>query len=324
MKSRRLLDPDFAKTAEVPGIEFTHEALPALNAAMEVMFADLFGERDRSVSVSEYTAPVALGAPDVRLYVYTPPGKALRGAIFHIHGGGFVFCDVPMHTALNQQRARDHDCVVVSVEYRLASAAPYPAPIEDCYAGLKWTVDHAAELGIDPTRIVVLGESAGGGLAAALCLLARDKGGPAIAHQFLSYPMLDHRTGTAADVYANPYAGEFGWTRGNNSFGWRCMLGEIDPAGDVPATCSPARATNLAGLPPAFIAVGALDLFVDEDIDYAARLGRDGVPIELHVYPGAPHGFDLSPEALPLIMQAKEDRDRALRKALNTNRRTAA
>ncbi len=315
MTTRHLVDPALESFLEAPPLAITQETLPMAREMLKGIYAAVLGEGDPEVIVSECIVPGPAGAPDVRLYVYTPPGpKTARPALFHLHGGGFILGDAAMMTPLSQGRAKAFDCVVVSVDYRLAPETPYPGPVEDCYAGLKWVAEHAAELGIDPARIVVGGESAGGGLAAALCLLARERGGPAVAMQFLIYPMLDHRTATPADVHANPNAGEFAWTHGANRFGWSAMLGGIDPAGEVPATCSPARAASLAGLPPTFIGVGALDLFVDEDIDYAARLGRDGVPIELHVYPGAFHAFDVVAGA-PVAIQFQEDCARALNKA---------
>jgi len=315
MNSRHLVDPALESFIEAPPLHITEETLPEAREMINQIYGAVLGEGDPKVTVAEHLVAGAPGAPEVRLYVYTPPGpKTLRPALFHIHGGGYVLGDAAMMGPLSQARASGLDCVVVSVDYRLAPETPYPGPVEDCYAALSWTVEHAAELGIDPRRIVVGGESAGGGLAAALCLLARDRAWPAVAYQFLIYPMLDHRTATPADLYANPHAGEFAWTHPANRFGWSAMLGTIDPAAGVPSYCSPARAATLAGLPPAFIGVGALDLFVDEDIDYAARLGRDGVPVELHVYPGAFHAFDAVATA-PVAIQFQQDCARALQRA---------
>ncbi len=315
MSSRHLVDPALEAFLAAPAMEITPETLPAVREGIKMIYAATLGESDPAVTSSMRTIAGPAGSPDVTLHIYTPAGPAMaRPVLYHIHGGGFILGDVAMMAPMSQGRAKLFDCVVVSVDYRLCPETPYPGPVEDCYAGLKWIVDHAEELGVDPERVVVGGESAGGGLAAALCLLARERGGPAVALQFLIYPMLDHRTATDADIYANRHAGEFAWTHAANRFGWSAMLGDLDPAGDIPGTCSPARATTLAGLPPAFIAVGALDLFVDEDIDYAARLGRDGVPVELHVYPGAFHAFDLVAGA-PVALQFQEDCARALRKA---------
>jgi acetyl esterase/lipase len=177
--------------------------------------------------------------------------------------------------------------VGVSVEYRLAPETPYPGPLEDCYAGLKWVFEHADQLGIDRTRIGIGGSSAGAGLAAALALLARELGGPRPTFQLLAYPMLDDRRTTESSTWHDVPT----WTPASNEFGWRSYLGDLD-GGEVPFLAAPARAPDLSGLPSALIFVGTLDGFCDEDVLYAMRLYQAGVPTELHVYPGAPHGFD--------------------------------
>jgi acetyl esterase/lipase len=174
----------------------------------------------------------------------------------------------------------------VSVEYRLAPETPYPGPLEDCYAGLRWTFEHAEELGIQPERIGVTGSSAGGGLAAALALLARDRGELAPAFVLLECPMIDDRQITSSSRrHGLPV-----WSREANEFGWRAYLGERY-GGDVPAYAAPARATDLTGLPPTMVIVGTADGFLDESIDYALRLNHAGVPTDLHVLAGAPHGI---------------------------------
>ena len=233
--------------------------------------------------------PGDLGGVPVEVLTYRPAARAVRPALLHIHGGGFVFGSAHDHDLINQHLAMALDCVVASVEYRRAPEAPHPAALLDCHAALCWLAGAASTLGIDPDRIVVTGDSAGGGLAASLCQLARDAGGPRIAAQILTYPMLDDRTSDDPDP--NPYAGEFLWTRQHNRYAWSALLGRR--AGDPPPHAVPARTTNLSGLPPATLFVGALDLFIDEAIDYARRLARDGVPVGLRVYPGAYHGFDL-------------------------------
>ena len=213
---------------------------------------------------------------------------------------------------MHRPLAEELGCVIVSVDYRLAPETPHPGPVEDCYAGLAWTFAHAGELGIDPARVGVAGESAGGGLAASLALLARDRGEHRLAFQHLTYPMLDDRT-CITDVH--PHTGAFIWTPHNNRFGWSALLGH-DPGGQaVSPYAAAARAEDLSGLPPTFIATGALDLFLDEDIDYARRLIRAGVPTELHVYPGAFHGFDIHPTAA-VAVAARADRVAALRRVL--------
>jgi acetyl esterase/lipase len=176
----------------------------------------------------------------------------------------------------------------VSVEYRLAPETAYPGPLDDCYAGLRWTLEHAEELGIAPDRIGISGVSAGGGLAAALALLARDRAEVPVAFQLLECPMIDDRqTTSSSQLDGLPI-----WSREANEFGWRSYLGDLY-GGDVPAYAAAAHATDLSGLPPALVIVGGADGFRDEDIEYALRLNQAGVPTELHVLPGAPHGVQM-------------------------------
>jgi acetyl esterase/lipase len=247
---------------------------------------------------------VVAGDPDVTVRVHRP--KALDGAlpcVYSMHGGGYVIGTYAVDDAQFDQLCPKLGVVGVSVDYRLAPETPYPGPLEDCYRGLRWTFEHADDLGIDARRIGVTGVSAGGGLAAALALLARDRGEVRIAFQLLDSPMLDDRQMTPSSQQdALPV-----WSRGSNTFGWRSYLGELYGRDDVPSTAAPARATDLAGLPPAFVAVGAVDGFRDEDVDYALRLNQSGVPTELHVYPGACHGFSqLAPEA-PVARRCRRD-----------------
>jgi triacylglycerol lipase len=238
--------------------------------------------------------PGPAGAPRVPIRLFTPRGEPrLRPGILQIHGGGYILGSAEISDAENRVMAAGQDAVIVSVDYRLAPETPFPGPVEDCYAALCWLADNADELGVDPERIVVLGSSAGGGLAAATALVARDRGGPKLAGQYLIYPMIDHRTGGEQHRGANAHVGEFIWTRGLNRFGWDAMRGTepIDPARIH--HFSPALAEDLSGLPPTYIATGALDLFLEEDVDYAMRLAHAGIPTELHVYPGAIHAFDM-------------------------------
>lgn len=204
-------------------------------------------------------------------------------------------------------------CMVASVDWRKAPEHPYPAARYDCYRGLKWTVDHAAELGVDADRIAVGGASSGGGLAAGLVLLARDRGGPDIAFQLLIYPMIDDRNVTPSS-HAITY--ERVWTRESNLIGWRSHLAALSGTAMVPPYAAASRATNLADLPPTFIAVGDLDLFLDESLEYAQRLAQALVRTEFHVYPGAFHGFDLLAPDAEVSKRFARDRDEALQRAL--------
>lgn len=228
----------------------------------------------------------------VRVHQPTEPGTG-RPCVYSIHGGGYVLGSFVMDDARFARWCPMFDCVGVSVEYRLAPEHPYPTPLEDCYAGLQWVHEHAADLGVDPERIGITGISAGGGLAAALALLARDRGGPRIAFQLLECPMLCDRQVTPSSRLDELAV----WNRHSNTYGWQAYLGDRYGSDDVPATAAPARAQDLSGLPPALVLVGGADGFRDEDIEYALRLGQAGVPTELHVYPGAPHGAQMVPDA---------------------------
>jgi acetyl esterase len=310
--TRHLVDPQIAPMLEMPALDLTDEALPEIRA--NPLFT---GELvpPPPFPVSEAFAPVA-GGPAVRLVIMNPPSTATnRGAILHLHGGGMVVGTADRAVADKPQLALEHDCVVVSVDYRLAPETPFPGPQEDNYAALHWLVAHAAELGVDPARIVVMGESAGGGLAASLALMARDTGGPKLAGQVLIYPMLDWRTGGPDCPYGNRHTGEWIWTRDKNRFGWEALRGDYQPTDARSAWFSPALAHDLADLPPAYISTGALDLFVDENLAYARRLIDGGVPTELHVYPGAIHAFEMVPDT-SLAEQAAMDLRRGLGRLL--------
>jgi acetyl esterase/lipase len=180
---------------------------------------------------------------------------------------------------------------LVMVDYRLSPETQFPGPLEDCYAALKWMVANAKELNIDPKRIGVFGASAGATLAAGVALLARDRDGIPLAHVHLTQPMLDDRT--SVDPQLSPYVGEFGWTRESNAVGWEARLGMAPGAVGVSPYAAPGRMEDLSGMAPTFISCGALDLFAEESLQFAQRLIRGGVPTELHIYPGAPHGAPL-------------------------------
>ena len=201
---------------------------------------------------------------------------------------------------------------VVSVDWRRTPEHPFPAPMDDCYAGLAWTHRHAAELNVDPERIAVGGASSGGGSAAGLVLLARDRGEFPVCFQLLIYPMLDDRNVTPASVTLTDRRA---WNRASNLIGWRAYVGDAAGTDRVSPYAAPARATDLTGLPPAYLAVGDLDLFIDEDIEYAQRLQQAGVPTELHVYPGGSHAFESYAPASALARRFVRDRDEALVRA---------
>ena len=314
MSSKHLVDPQLVPLIEqLPGFGLDAATLTDMRAMLIAMGTATQAPAD-DVDVTERRVPGPAGAPDVRVLVSSPKAEgASRPGILHIHGGGYVLGAAEMTLETDAAYARGLGAVTVSVDYRLAPETPHPGPLEDCYAGLKWLHANAEALGVDASRIVVTGESAGGGLAAALVLLARDRAEVPVAFQHLIFPMLDDRTVTAEDPSA--LHGEFVWTRPDNHFGWASLLGAEPGSPDISYHAAPARAPDLAGLPPTFISCGALDLFLEEDMEYARRLIRAGVPTELHIYPGAPHGFMFVPDAEVTKAYAR-DSMAALEKAL--------
>ena len=269
--------------AALPGIRASWVAPPALPAP--------------AASVESRTIPGRRGDPDIAIQLIgAKPSASPRPAILHIHGGGMVSGRAQNMTAFCQTVADEFDCVIVNVDYRLAPETPYPGPVEDNYAALAWLHANAAALGVDRSRIAVMGESAGGGLAALVAITARDRGDIPLCYQLLIYPMLDDRTGSTpvASLLPKP----IGWSAEANFFGWSAFLGVPAGSRNIPAGAVPARVANLEGLPPCFIGVGSIDLFCGEDMVYARRLIDAGVPTQLQVTPGAFHAFDfVVPEA---------------------------
>jgi acetyl esterase/lipase len=264
--------------------------------------------------VDDRLAPGPEGAPDVLVRCYRPADlPAPAPALYWIHGGGLVLGDVAMNDVACAGIANRLGILVASVEYRLAPEFPFPAGLEDCYAGLRWLAGHADELGVDATRIAIGGGSAGGTLTAGLALLARDRGEVAVAFQLLISPMLDDRNrATASPASDDPRV----WNRSANQVAWDFYLEGRAGAEGVSPYAAPARATDLAGLPSAYINVGDLDLFLDEDVAYALALGRAGVPVELHVYPGAFHGSTLMASGARLSRRWLADERAAIARAL--------
>lgn len=310
MSTRHLVDPELSPLLDIyPTVTITAENLQDLrDSAVPQALADDCGVASEERTIQGFETPIV-----IRIYRPRCAAGAV-GCILHIHGGGFVGGNIAEVEYIHRPLAAELNCVIVTVDYRLAPETRFPGNIEDCYAALAWTFANASELKIDRARIGLMGESAGGGLAAALALLARDRGEYAIAFQHLIYPMLDDRT-CVAD--GNPFSGEFIWNRENNLFGWTSLLGQAPGGPGISGYAAPARATDLTGLPPTFMGTAALDLFVDENIEYAARLNRAGVPTELHVWPGAFHGFDLIPGTRVGDAATRASRD-ALRRALST------
>ncbi|MFF4357711.1 alpha/beta hydrolase [Streptomyces sp. NPDC001604] len=270
-------------------------------------------EPDIAISTRDVTVPGPYGSPDVTIRIYAPAERdGLLPGLLYIHGGGFIMGSIEQFDATATRIADKAGTVVLSVEYRLAPEHPFPAGLEDCYTALAWTAKSASELGIDPARLGLAGESAGGGLAAAVTLLARDRGGPALCFQYLGVPELDDRLQTPS---MRAYDDVPLWNSFATRVSWDCYLGEgRRGTTHVSPYAAPARAEDLSGLPPAFITACQYDPFRDEDIDYAQRLAHADVPTELVLYPGVLHG-GLIPESA-LGRRVLADMIAALRRGL--------
>jgi acetyl esterase/lipase len=297
--TRHLVDPELLQLLDdFPTVQLSSESLAEIRAARAALLAQQLPLEPAfpDIDASDRSIPGPQASTDVRVLVYVPK-QAPRPmpALVWIHGGGYVLGSPDADGLQIKSLVSQVGCLVVSVDYRLAPESPFPAGVEDCYAALRWTHAQAEELGVDRERVAIGGPSAGGGLAAALALLARDRAELPVAFQVLLVPMLDDRTTVVADPH--PFTGEFTWTPANNLFGWTSLLGRAPGGEGVSPYAAPGRAESLAGLPPAYISTGALDLFLEEDLEYARRLVRAGVPTELHVYPGAYHGFSRAADA---------------------------
>lgn len=244
----------------------------------------------------DQVSAVSAAGHAIDMRVMRPRESTGKMPLFYwIHGGGYVLGTAEQGDLFTLVMAQALGCYAASVDYRLAPETPYPGPLEDCYEGLKYLVDNADALNIDTSRIVIGGVSAGGGLAAGLALLIRDRGAFSVNGQVLLYPMIDDRNVAPADA-AHPDT--LVWSRRSNLFGWQSYLGSAFGSADIDSYAAPARATDLSGLPPAYLPVGSLDLFLDENIDYARRLMAAGVSCDLHVFSGAYHGFNgFAPDA---------------------------
>lgn len=285
MDAEASLDPEFTDLPKLlTELRLSTETLTRirqqLGPALGIQPSVAVEHRDFPVSVSH-------SGGQVMIRVRRPLGvEGPLPCMYGIHGLGFVIGGRELGDAPAAVWCPRLRCAVVSVEQRLAPEVPYPGPLEDCYAGLKWTFENAAEVGIDPSRIGVNGGGSGGGLGAGLCLLARDRAEVPILFQVLFYPMLDDRQPTPSSEWRGPI-----WNPEANQFAWRSYLGELYGQEEVPEYAAASRAADLAGLPPAYILAGALDGLCDEAVDYARRLNQAGVPTDLHVYSGAPHAF---------------------------------
>jgi acetyl esterase/lipase len=316
-----LLDPELKgpikmMLSQMPVNNFND--LPSARAASEKMMAAMKSQMPviPGVKTEDRTIPGPKGAPDITVRIYRPEKQTgLLPALLWIHGGGYMLGEIDQEDATCKQFVLAANCVVVSVEYRLAPEHPYPAPLEDCYAALKWLSSHAKELKADHSHIAIGGASAGGGLAAGLAILARDRAEVPVMFQLLVYPMInDCNVVPASDTLPDALF----WTRESNLMGWRSYLGCEPGAKDISCYASAYRATALEDLPAAYITVGDIDLFSQEDTDYARRLIAAHVPTELHVYPGGPHAFDMLVPSADISKRFTADIHRALKRALHS------
>jgi acetyl esterase/lipase len=290
--SERAYDPELAHIIPLLPVESDWSDLDAARAGMAELIASMPASSaigEDHVRFEDRVVPGPADVPELTVRIYTPVGDTVtRPGVLYIHGGGFCFGSIEFEHQGALETAHAADAVVVSVEYRLAPENPFPAGVEDCYAALEWFATEAAGLGVDPARIGVMGQSAGGGLSAGVALMARDRGGPALCFQALGIPELDHRLETTSmrEFVDTPL-----WNRPNAIMSWRCYLGENPP--EVSPYASPAIAKELGGLPPAYVSTMEFDPLRDEGIEYALRLLQAGVAVELHQYPGTFHGSAL-------------------------------
>ncbi|KAH8658423.1 Alpha/Beta hydrolase protein [Xylariales sp. PMI_506] len=308
-------DPELAPfLAGLPGGDFTPEGIPALRKIqndLATLEGTLAGE---PYTHTEHTAPGPHGPVTLGVFHPTTGGgsssssssskdKSRRPGIYFIHSGGMI-CGNRFTFFKDALRwGQPSGAVCITVEYRQAPEHPFPAAVDDSWAGLIWVADHAAELGIDPSRILVAGQSAGGNLAAAMAILARDRKGPKLCGQLIDAGMLDDRMDRHAAMAQ--YVSEGTWTRGSNVTAWNAYLGgeKVTGSDSVSPLAAPSRATDLSNLPPALISVGSAEAFRDENVEYASKLWEAGTQAELHVWPGGYHCFD---SMMPTAQVAKE------------------
>jgi acetyl esterase/lipase len=319
------LDPELVEPLNgimaATGGGFNLRDIPATRAMVNAMVAAVKAEvpPNTGVEAKDYLAPLGESGEQVPVRIYRPTKTADADAdrelpaLIWMHAGGYVIGNIELDDLMAGQLSSDVGCAVVSVDYRLAPEHPYPAALEDCYAVLQWLSSNAADLGILRSKIGVGGASAGGGLAAGLALLARDKNGPALTHQLLIYPAINDRNTeqTSATVPENLF-----WSRESALIGWQAYLSGNAGGDAVSEYAAAYRAEGLAGLPPTFLAVGSVDMFVSDVTGYADRLIQAGVATEMHIYPGAFHAFDSFAPTARVSKQFVSDRNSALRRAL--------
>jgi acetyl esterase/lipase len=289
-----------ASLTSLDGIAAHRQRVDAMQLPMDKIIAG------RPVEHTEHTISGHDGAP-IKVSVFARSGHDRPGpGIYYMHGGGMITSNRFLFASDLVNWVDLHDAVAVTVEYRLAPEFKDPTPVEDSYAGLVWTEAHSAELGIDPTRILVAGTSAGGGLAAGVTLLARDRNGPAVSSQLLMCPMLDDRNST---VSSRQFVGVGVWDRVANGVGWSALLGDRQGGADVSVYAAPARSEDLGKLPPTYLDVGSCEVFRDEVVAYANKIWAAGGSAELHVWAGGFHGFDQIAPSAVLSSEARQTRE---------------
>lgn len=299
-----LTDAAAGTTPPLPGDWQTRRA--AVNQLITQVTSDWAPPAD--VEVNEFSAVAEDGTP-IPMRLYRKSGASSGSLVVYIHGGGMFLCSIDTHDPICRRYTADSGVPLLSVDFRFAPEHPYPTSVEDCYAALRWAANHAVDLAVDPDRIAIMGDSAGGGMAAGVALMARDRGGPTLRSQILICPMLDDRT-TVPDPEIESLVT---WSTDDNITGWSCLLGDAAGGDDVPSYAAPARESDLVGLPPAYIEVGQLDIFRSEDLEYADRLSQAGVGVELHLHPAVPHAFEVFAPQSAVARRAMADRVRTLK-----------
>lgn len=279
-------------------------------AAMNTVYRELEAASVRvdGVDSADLTVPSGDGH-QVPVRLFRVPGSLPTALLVYLHGGGMIAGSVDVYEQVCRRYAVDAGVAVLAVDYRLAPEFPFPAPLEDCVAAVEWALRHVAEMNLPGRRVALMGDSAGGGLAAATALACRERGIGPLAAQLLVYPMLDDRT-TSAHPAAAPF---LTWTPGDNITGWQALLGDAYGAEEIPGTAVPARVRSVHGLPRTYIEVGQLDLFLDESVAYATRLIQHDIPVHLVVRPGLVHGYDRLAPASKAARAAHADRVAFLR-----------
>jgi acetyl esterase/lipase len=319
MDMMRHLDPELVEPLEeflaATGGGFKLSDIAGLREMLDGMIAGMQAEAPVVEGVASEDVNVPCGSPEdtvlVRIYRPSAASKPLPALIW-MHPGGFVVGSIELDDLMLREIARDVGCAVIAVEYRLAPEHPYPAPLDDCNAVLQWASANAKSLRLDPNKLAVGGASAGGGLAAGVALRARDRGGAQPCFQLLIYPAINDSN---IDQVSNSVPENLFWSRENALIGWQSYLGGKQASEAVDVYAAASRATDLAGLPPAFVAVGSIDMFVHDCLDYSSRLIKAGVDTALCVYPGAFHAFDAFAPQSSVAQRFVMDRNAALRRA---------